>query len=210
MPCCPLCNTACLDIFSKIQQKTYYNCPTCNGVFLDAIYFLSAEEEKARYELHNNDIHNIGYQKFVSPIVEDVRTHYSKQHKGLDYGSGSGPVITSLLRDSKYDITTYDPYFDPNQNALSGNYDYIVCCEVMEHFYTPFKEFNMLHSLLVPGGRLFCKTTLYQPGVKFETWWYKNDPTHVFFYSENTLLWIQKNIGFSELFLTKNLITFLK
>ncbi len=207
---CALCGSE-TKIFSQVQQQTYFDCLTCKGISLDPAHFLSPEAEKERYELHNNDINDIGYQKFVSPITRQILKDFYPEHKGLDFGSGSGPVITSMLREQKYDIITYDPFFDANTRALENTYDYIVCCEVMEHFCDPFKEFKLLYSLLHPKGKLYCKTVLFNESTtNFESWWYKNDPTHVFFYTVGTLHWIKENFGYESVVITKNLITFTK
>ncbi|MEW7280790.1 methyltransferase domain-containing protein [Aquimarina sp. 2201CG1-2-11] len=92
------------------------------------------------------------------------------------------------------------PIFVQTKTFLKKRYVYIVCFEVMEHFYNPAKEFGLLKSLLLPNGTLYCKTKLYNSMINFTTWWYKNDPTHVFFYSNSTLLWIknpwQKHLTF--------------
>ncbi len=206
---CALCGTR-TTLFSVTHQKKYHICSTCKSISLHPSYFLSNTNERKRYEAHNNDIHDIGYQQFVSPIVNAVVRDFLPKDSGLDFGSGSGPVITAMLRKKHYTIQTYDPFFDPNEAALTTTYDYIACCEVMEHFYDPHKEFSLLFSLLKPNGRLYCKTKLFSPTVEFDSWWYKNDPSHVFFYSETSLIWIKEHFGFSDVTVTKDLITFIK
>ncbi len=206
---CSLCGSQ-TTIFSEIHHQKYFNCSECSGISLHPEHFLSADAEKERYQLHNNDISDLGYQKFVSPITLQVLEEHNPDQKGLDFGSGSGPVITSLLREKAYNITTYDPFFDANKNALENRYDYIVCCEVMEHFCKPYKEFKLLHSLLHPQGVLYCKTVLYNHSIDFESWWYKNDPTHVFFYTADTLNWIKEKFGFKSVEITTDLIIFRK
>lgn len=34
-------------------------------------------------------------------------------------------------------------------------------------------------------------TDLYKSDIDFPKWYYKNDPTHVFFYSDEAFKWIQ-------------------
>ena len=55
---CTLCNT---KLTTKIN-KEFYNCKTCKAIIKDKKYYLSAEEEKERYELHNNDVTDVNYQ----------------------------------------------------------------------------------------------------------------------------------------------------
>jgi 2-polyprenyl-3-methyl-5-hydroxy-6-metoxy-1,4-benzoquinol methylase len=94
--------------------------------------------------------------------------------------------------------------------VLETTYDFIVCCEVIEHFHKPSKEFQLLFELLKPGGFLFCMSQQIPEHQSFEEWYYKNDPTHVIFYSEENLQWIKKRFGFSEVLLDGRLISLKK
>ncbi len=204
---CSLCGSQTRD-FSVTHKRTYSRCVQCDGISLHPSYYLSKQLEKQRYDAHHNDVNDSGYQSFVSPIIQSVVIDYDKTHKGLDFGSGSGPVVTMMLRDKGFDVQTFDPFFDPNTIALKTTYDYIICCEVMEHFYHPDKEFKLLRSLLNPNGTLYCKTNVYNDTINFDTWWYKNDATHVFFYTKKTIHWIKKEYNFNTVFIRENLITF--
>jgi len=196
-PRCPLCHGAA-ELFCAPAEKTYYRCGQCTGVFLDPACYVSREAEKRRYEEHNNNVEDPRYQKFVAPIVSLVVERFGAGHAGLDFGAGTGPVIAKLLREKGYDIALYDPFFWDDPVALEKTYDFIVCCEVIEHFRFPAKEFRLLKSLLNPGGILFCMTNLYSEKTDFKKWYYKNDPTHVFFYHQNTIVRIKSLMGFSS------------
>lgn len=205
---CILCH-AHTELFYETSQKKYYQCTHCSSISLDPQYYVSKENERKRYQEHNNDTEDPGYQKFVEPIIRGVKQKFDKKHKGLDFGSGTGPVIAKLLRDKGYTIELYDPFFCNNPEKLEEMYDFIVCCEVMEHFHFPAKEFSLLRSILKPNGALFCMTDIYFENVDFRTWYYKNDPTHVFFYHKNALAWIQSEFKFSALKIEGRLIQFL-
>jgi 2-polyprenyl-3-methyl-5-hydroxy-6-metoxy-1,4-benzoquinol methylase len=166
------------------------------------------KEEIRVYKQHKNDIHDERYQNFVSPITLAVMRDFKTEHRGLDFGAGTGPVITSVLNSSGYQIIPYDPYFHNNGELLNSRYDYIACCEVMEHFHHPYQEFDLLKKLLNPGGKLYCMTMLFDDGIDFEKWYYKNDPTHVFLYSPASLEWIRKYFGFQDVQVEGRLITF--
>ncbi|AXT63440.1 class I SAM-dependent methyltransferase [Aquimarina sp. AD10] len=206
---CTLCGSETI-LFSKLRKRIFLRCQTCRAIVLHKDHYLTPEQEKERYELHHNDINDLGYKKFVSPIIQAVENDYNPNHFGLDFGSGSGPIVTSLLSKKGYQITMYDPFFTPNTNALSAKYDYIICCEVMEHFYDPAKEFKLLYSLLNQNGSLYCKTNLFKSSIDFTSWWYKNDSTHVFFYTSETLNWIQKTYGFISVTISDKIIVFQK
>jgi hypothetical protein len=201
IPACPLCQTPGQPI-----HPGYHACPQCAGIFLNPEHLPTAQVEKKRYLTHNNDIHDPGYQAFVSPIVQAVLAQYTPQHTGLDFGAGTGPVISHLLQQQGYLVKPYDPFFHPHPEHLTQTYDYIVCCEVIEHFHHPAREFALLKKLLNPGGSLFCMTQLYQPHIQFETWYYKNDETHVFFYQPQTFEWIKAHFGFTHLYIQNRLI----
>ncbi len=206
---CSLCGSETIG-YSEAHNRKYNKCPQCKGILLDSVYFLSEEAEKERYQLHENDVNDLGYQKFVSPIVNAICKKHDSNHKGLDFGSGKDSVIAYQLQKKGYNVLTYDPIFCPDDTILKSKYDYITCCEVMEHFYNPVKEFELLHSLLNKKGVIFCKTNLYHESINFDSWWYKNDATHVFFYSSDTLHWIQQKFKFKALEIANDLIIFTK
>ena len=178
----------------------------CKSVLLHPDHYLSPDEEKNHYLTHQNDVNDHRYQEFVSPLVKAVINNQILTEKGLDFGSGTGPVITKLLRDSSYDVTTYDPFFDANPSALTSTYDYIICSEVMEHFHNPYEEFKVLSSLLNNSGSLYCMTQLYHEGIDFKTWRYKNDPTHTIFYHSDAISYITNEFGFQSNFIYGRLI----
>jgi hypothetical protein len=92
---CILCESAS-KYFLKDRIGTYYDCPACRGVFLSPEDHPTPDAERARYLEHNNDIHDPRYQAFVEPIVNAVAESFTPDHKGLDYGCGTGPVISHL------------------------------------------------------------------------------------------------------------------
>jgi len=182
--------TLCDSVLITKRDEYYYDCDICKGIVKDEKYYLSADEEKERYETHNNDVNDIRYQKFTLPITHYVFENFLPEHKGLDFGSGTGPVISSMLMKKGYDIVQYDPFFAPRKNILNYIYDYIVSCEVFEHFYNPKVEINRLTSLLKPNGMLLIMTMLYNDQIDFNKWYYRKDPTHVFIYRKETIEYI--------------------
>jgi SAM-dependent methyltransferase len=175
------------------------------AVFVIAADLPKREEEIERYELHDSDTEDAGYRKFVAPITKGILRDFTSQHKGLDFGAGTSAIISAVLRENGYDIQNYDPYFHNNPKLLNEKYDYISSCEVIEHFYKPAKEFKRLREMLREGGKLYLMTDIYD-GRDFGSWYYKNDPTHVFFYTKETFAWICENYGFREFFIEKRLV----
>lgn len=206
---CPLCKHTA-SLFCTHEMRDFYQCSQCKGIFLDPTFWLNPEEEEKRYKHHNNDVEDKRYQKFVSPITSAIINDFTVQDKGLDFGAGTGPVISKVLTDQRFSIVQYDPFFHKNTDFLNQLYHYIACCEVMEHFHNPHKEFSLLKRLLLPNGKLYCMTKLYlyDPNVEFANWYYKNDPTHVFLYQEETIQFIAKQFSFSSVDIKGSLIIF--
>jgi 2-polyprenyl-3-methyl-5-hydroxy-6-metoxy-1,4-benzoquinol methylase len=193
------------------KQVHFYKCSNCKSIFKDNSVFPDLTSEKLRYLTHNNNVEDENYQAFVSPITNAVVKHFSEDKIGLDYGCGTGPVAAHVLKLKGYEIVLYDPFFYPDENYDQQKYDFIICCEVMEHFHKPDKEFRLLKSLLKEEGRLYCKTSQISDHIsvqEFKDWHYKNDPTHVFFYTPSALEYIKTNMGFRSLNFDKKLITF--
>lgn len=172
----------------SVQNKTYHHCQDCEFIFLDSAHRLDLKSEEQRYLLHQNIVTDEGYQNFVAPLKNAVLGRFTSNHLGLDFGSGKDSAISYSLRKQDYNVKQYDPFFQPDVSVLkSAAYDYIIICEVAEHFYNPKAEFLKLKSYLKTGGVLFVMTSLRTRSVDFKTWSYRRDSTHVCFYTEKTL-----------------------
>lgn len=195
---CPLCQT-------KLDERmalSFFRCKTCHSYVKSDDSYISEEEEKVVYEKHNNDVDDPRYQKFTSPIWEHVSKYYPTDTIGLDFGSGTGPVITHVLENKGYKVNLYDPFFAPNSAVLKGiEYDYIFSCEVFEHLQYPAKIIKQLLGLLKPGGELILMTLLYTPDKDFSKWAYVRDPTHIFIFTAETFHFIAEkyDLKFVEL-----------
>ncbi len=196
---CPLCGGGA-DEFFKNSNLLYYRCGACRGIFLSKDSHLSEDEEKKRYLEHNNDVNDPRYRKFAEPVVRYILKNFKPgKHKGLDFGAGAGPVASRMLEEEGFMMPLYDPFFHPEAENLRKKYDFIIASEVIEHFKKPADEFGLLSGILESPGSLVCRTHLYSAGTDFGSWYYKNDPTHVFFYSGETLEYVRKAFGFSKL-----------
>jgi len=199
---CPLCHNYSEDFY----QSKFFICSYCNGISRSARFLPPPDQEKARYELHQNNIEDEGYRQFLAPLLGSVINCYGPGDSGLDFGAGPTPGVSKLLNDKGYKIKLYDPFFHNYPELLKEKYDYIICCEVIEHFHKPGNEFRLLKGLLKPGGSLFCMTHLYSQEIDFDNWYYKNDFTHVFFYQRETFEFIKKAFGFSGVKIESRLI----
>jgi Zn-finger nucleic acid-binding protein len=206
---CPLC-TAPSSTFFKDNNQHFLLCPNCTGIFRDRHELLHIHDEKERYLHHKNDVKDMGYLKFVSPIIKQVQHYFGEGARGLDYGCGHTPVLSEHLKKEAYTMSYFDPLFFNDISVINKQYEFIVCCEVMEHFYHPLTEFKKLYKSLLPGGKLICKTHLFEKEIDFESWYYKNDPSHVFIYQDKTIEWIKEFCDFKDAEISDRVITFSK
>jgi SAM-dependent methyltransferase len=206
---CPLCHHSS-EVFYLHRHKHYYFCTNCFSISLCEHHRLEPEHEKQHYTHHKNNVEDLNYQQFVSPITSQIKKDFDKLSKGLDFGCGTGPVIQHILHKEGYKIDLYDHYFYPNTEIFDKKYDFIVASEVVEHFYHPDQEFSRLHQMLKPGGKLYIMTELFSEKKCFDAWYYKNDPTHVFFYNKKTMQWISNKFGFHQVENNKRLTVFTK
>jgi hypothetical protein len=197
---CPLClkDQVSLKLIKPTKQR-YWDCHECGLIFLDKEFLLSPDKEEEQYLTHNNDINDPRYQKFVSPIVNYISKHLPPGSEGLDFGAGPGPVISYLLKKMGFELSLFDPFFWNDPSLLNKTYNFIVACEVVEHFHSPVEEFHRFKSMLKDDGHLAIMTDLYEDSFGFEDWYYHRDPTHVVFYRMRTLEWIKDHFGFKDL-----------
>lgn len=192
---CPLCENTQVQSFCRDQQRSYLRCDQCSLVFVPRDYHLSPAAEKAEYDLHLNDPGDFGYRKFLSRLFEPICDRLNAGAKGLDFGSGPGPTLAPMLTEAGFDMAIYDPFYAPDRSVLQNRYNFISCSEVVEHFYFPGREFQLLWQLLAVEGWLAIMTKLVIDRQAFAGWHYKNDPTHVAFFSRETFTFLAARLG---------------
>lgn len=187
MNTCPFCKFSECCLFYSDKRREYYRCLRCALVFVDPRYFLSVSQEKAEYDRHENDVYDEGYRKFLSRLAVPMMDNLAKGAQGLDFGCGPGPALVHMFKESGFEMAAYDPFYSPDSTVLSKQYDFICATEVVEHLHQPFEVWQSLWSMLAPGGVLGVMTKLVLSKDAFASWHYKNDLTHVCFYSKQTL-----------------------
>ncbi|MEM7130570.1 MAG: class I SAM-dependent methyltransferase [Chloroflexota bacterium] len=170
----------------------YLRCPVCHLIFVPPAYFLSPSAEKAEYDLHQNSPMDQGYRRFLSRLFEPMNERIPPQSHGLDFGSGPGPTLSLMFEEAGHTVTIYDKYYAPEVATLGQTYDFITASEVVEHLHTPQIELKQLWSALRPNGTLGIMTKLALDQAAFSRWHYKNDLTHVSFFSRETFAWLGK------------------
>lgn len=205
---CPLCNSTDNKKF-EAGNRIYYLCQTCELTFMDSACHLSAEEEKKRYSFHQNNAEDNGYVAFLNRAIEPAISFLNKDMHGFDYGCGPNPVLAHLVSEKGFKCDFYDPYFFP-ECKFDRKYDFIFATECFEHFFNPGMEIERISELLKTNGILSIMTELWNPVDDFSAWYYKNDPTHVCFYSKNTIDYICDNFHFIKIYTDDKRVIILK
>lgn len=176
--------------------RQLHQCGHCKLVFAPSSPRLSQKELRERYLLHENSIENKGYCDFLYQVIRLAKPYLTPGSKGLDFGCGPGPTLSKLVRVEGFEVTDYDPiFFD---SPLSPPYDFIFSTECFEHFEEPRKDISRVVSLLREGGALALMTELWSDSNDFKKWPYAADPTHVSFYSKETLEYICGSFGLRQ------------
>jgi SAM-dependent methyltransferase len=187
---CPLCAGIEIAFYHRDRRRPYLHCATCSLVFVAADCYLPREAELAQYQLHQNGIADAGYRQFLSRLMLPLVARLTAGAHGLDFGCGPGPALAHMLRESGFEVALYDSFFYPDASVLEAkSYAFICATEVVEHLHHPGDELDRLWSLLQPGGWLGIMTKLVGDPAAFANWHYKNDPTHVCFFSAETWRW---------------------
>jgi SAM-dependent methyltransferase len=207
---CPLCKAAGASNFYQDRRRDYFLCPTCKLVFVPAVYFLSAEDEKARYDLHQNAPTDQGYRQFLSRLFLPMKEYLNPESRGLDFGSGPGPTLSVMFEEIGHTVAIYDHFYAMKPSVLKQQYDFITATEVVEHLHNPRKELDRLWACLKPGGNLGIMTKLVHDCEAFARWHYKDDPTHVCFFSCSTFEWLATHWLAKLTFADKDVILFYK
>lgn len=194
---CPLCASTAISGYFRDRRRSYRQCNTCCLVFVPPEEYVSRDAEKAEYDLHQNDTHDPGYRAFLSRLMDPLVERLSPGSRGLDFGCGPGPALAEMLRERGFEVALYDSFFARDQTVLKGSYDFICATEVVEHLHCPGEELERLWSLLPQGGWLAIMTKLVSNQTAFTRWHYKNDPTHVCFFSRDTWRWWAQRCGAS-------------
>lgn len=209
---CTLCESPKAKEFAVTRlAKQFFRCPECHLVFLNPKQQMGFFEEKARYQTHNNDIRQSGYRRFLNQMWEPLKEILpNKDVKILDFGCGPTDAFSKLALEDGFIAESYDPYFFTQKELLQQKYDVVWCSEVFEHFNEPKKSVEQVMSLLNPGGILTVMTDHYpEEPEEFIKWGYHNDPTHISFYSGQTMQWIAKTYGLGFVLVSKRVTFFM-
>ena len=207
---CSLCQSDKTSHFHKEEFRQFLICLNCAFVFVPKIYQLSEDEEKLRYDTHNNDPKDARYRQFLSQLSEPLLKKISDNSFGLDFGSGPGPTLSLMLEDYGHKVALFDKFYAKDMSVFNQKYDFITATEVIEHLSNPMTEINRLIKCLNDGGYLAVMTQILTSKIDFSNWYYKNDPSHIGFFSKKTLSYLASNFDLEVEFISERVIFFRK
>ena len=185
-------------------------CHVCSLVFVPPRHFVSAEEEKSRYDLHQNSPEDQGYRSFLSRIFIPMQKCLPPESFGLDFGSGPVPALSVMFEEAGHSMTIFDYFYEQVPSVFERQYDFITATEVVEHLHKPKEELERLWACLKQWGRLGLMTKLAPDDNAFSFWHYKNDLTHVCFFSQATFQWLALQWDADITFADKDVVLFYK
>lgn len=120
--------------------------------------------KEVNYNIGHSTKELINRKLNITKILED-NIDSSKISTVLDYGGDQGQFIPEILKNADkyvYDVscvgTIEGVKFIGDENELKNyNWDFIMCCNLLEHLSYPMDILNKILSLLKPGGYLYIE-----------------------------------------------------
>ncbi|BFM11345.1 class I SAM-dependent methyltransferase [Simiduia litorea] len=178
-------------------------------VFVTEREHLSFRAEKKEYDYHENLAGDVGYLNFLRRLADPLVQRLSAASVGLDIGCGPGPVLQTWLQAQGFKVAIFDKFYARDGAVLQHQYDFVCATEVVEHFRQPGLSLLAMWQLLKPGGYLALMTKRVIDLEAFSRWHYKNDPTHISFFSDESFSWLAAKLNARLEFVGKDVV-FLK
>ena len=193
---CLICSSLCNSFEDMRWGVLYYECDSCHLIMKSPKHLSNFKEQKKRYDLHQNSSDSSGYRAYFERFIDFVLPLEPKPLRGLDFGCGATSLLADILAEHDIGTDFYDPIYHSDRVYESRVYDLIVSVEVFEHLHDPKTTFGMLVEHLAVDGYIAIQTAL-RPDSKeeFLNWYYRLDPTHVLFFSINSLEVLASEFG---------------
>jgi len=183
---CPLCANSASEPFHRDRKRDYCRCPQCDLVFVPPEFHLAPDEARARYDCHRQSPSDPGYRAFLNRLFQPLEKKLPPAARGLDFGCGQTATLSALFGETGRACADYDLHYADDPAVLNKQYDFLTCSETMEHLTRPLKEFERFLRLVQPGGWIGIMTQLRDEAPPFEKWFYKDDATHICFFSRRS------------------------
>lgn len=207
---CKICGSSTRIIEDVKRCCAYDWCDACEFIALQDAYVLSSDEEKKRYDNHQNTPANTGYVQMLQHFLEQsVYPYHADMKCVLEFGCGPGPVLAAILAAKGYTVDVFDVYYASVAVYEGKKYDVITATEVIEHVRDPLALMRCLRDHMDENGLLAVMTHFHanDPAV-FLKWWYHIDDTHISFFTKKTMSVIADMLGMDMVFCNdKNMCT---
>ncbi|MDO6677973.1 MULTISPECIES: methyltransferase domain-containing protein [unclassified Shewanella] len=202
---CPLCRYRA-EFFLQDKKRAFYRCDQCGLVFANPQSHLMPAAQLQRYGRANKASKQKQLIQFIKPLLSQISAQQSGSLTGLNFGRVLDKASLDKIEHAGHRLYQYDPFVKADQQLFNQQYDFICCYRVLEHFQQPGKEWQLLSKLLKPGGWLAISTSLMTDLNHFSKWHFKNNPTHVSFYQQQTFEYLAQHSEFTLLFAAKELV----
>ena len=184
---CHICNRSTELFKDEKTDITYHHCKPCEYIFKSPTCYQSIEEQKERYDLHENDEEDAEYRAYFQRFLDFVLPLVGKPETALDFGCGRSRLLAKILEENGMECDAYDPLYHPDIPSNSKKYELLVTTEVFEHLHQPREVFEILLERLKEGGYLAIQTQFHPNNAEaFKKWYYHQDPTHIVFFRPQT------------------------
>ncbi len=193
---CPICQNMTESFTDSAKDILYHECSVCQYIYKSPDIHPDLEQQKIRYDLHENDPEDEGYRAYFQRFLDFVLPVVGNSGgRALDFGSGESDLLAQMLSKHRYRTLSYDPIYRPD-DYKKFRYNLIVSTEVFEHLSTPLHTLKALASLLEEGGYIALQTQ-FRPHDRegFLDWYYRLDPTHIGFFAAKTLRYAAQKAG---------------
>ena len=141
------------------ERFTVWRCPSCKSIHagdqVDLDYYYSG------YPFHGDGELDPAQRAVYGNMVRRLRrAGLRKEHAILDYGCGSGALVTFLRAAGYANAHGYDQYSPKfrQPELLERRFDCIVSQDVIEHVHEPWEFLRMFDRLANPGAILAIGT----------------------------------------------------
>ncbi len=202
---CKICHSetkffAHAQILQRKYNADYYECPTCQFVFIHNPHWLA---EAYQESITDQDIGLLNRNLRLSIIAfAIIRFFFPKKGKYLDFAGGYG-VFTRLMRNLGISFYHFDKYtsnlfaksFTAELNEKNLKYELITAFEAFEHFENPLAQIT---ELLQHTENLLISTELLPSSKPLpEQWHYYalDHGQHICFYSVKTFEYLAEKFN---------------
>jgi SAM-dependent methyltransferase len=199
---CRLCQNPAHLVFE--DTRPFFACNVCGLIFTDCCISVEAVEKHYKDQHSNTFDWMKEANSFTGWLKNLGHADPCLSLSILDYGSGSG-LLTEAFRRIGFKVDCYEPmvHGEFNRESYSEAYGVIILNEVIEHLEDINKTLDIVDSVLAGNGFVFIKTLLTDQIINdpenfkesFTHWWYKDDPTHISFFSFLTIEYLCKDRG---------------